>query len=369
MAQNFYLIGLIGTLGSGKSTVRRILEEFGARGIDADALAHVTMRRGTPTWRAIVRAFGEEILMYDGRIDRRALSARVFADLDALHTLENIVHPAVVQATKQVLRETTQPVVVLEAIKLFEAGMDQWCDALWAVTCAPETQIERVMRSRQWSVDEARARLDAQGAFEEKLRRADVVIDNNGDAAATRAQVARLWKSVRPETARDKSEWLWDSARVVVPPAPVIVTPQVTAPPSAPTIAPQVTTPPSAPTIAPQVTTPPSAPTIAPQVTTPPSAPTIAPQVTTPPSAPTIAPQVTTPPSAPTIAPQVTTPPSAPTIAPQVTTPPSAPTIAPQVTTPPSAPTIAPQVTTPPCRADHRAPGDNAACARPSRPR
>lgn len=261
MTHNFYLIGLIGNLGSGKSTVRRMLEELGARGVDADTLAHVAMRRGTPTWRAIVRAFGEAILMYDGRIDRGALAARVFADADALRTLETIVHPVVIAETQTVLRATTQPVVVLEAIKLFEAGMDQWCDALWAVTCAPETQIERVMRTRHLDAEHARARLAAQDGFAEKLRRADIVIDNSGDLAATRAQVARVWKTLRPEIARDKREWLWTTPSA---PAPEIalppVTPAVSTPPPAPVVTPEVTAPPRAPApvVTPAISAPPA---------------------------------------------------------------------------------------------------------------
>ena len=247
--QNFFLIGLIGSLGSGKSTVRQMLEQLGARGIDADLLAHVVMRRGTPTWRAIVDAFGVQILTHDGHIDRRKLSARVFADSAALQTLERIVHPAVLALIKEMLRENTQPVVVLEAIKLFETGMDQWCDALWAVTCTPEKQIERVMRARHLSAAEARARLAAQGSFEEKLRRADVTIDNSGDEAATRAQVQRLWKAIRPETARDKSEWLEESARgVAVPIAPVSPAP---VPPIAPAQVPTTPTPVEEPRLAP----------------------------------------------------------------------------------------------------------------------
>jgi dephospho-CoA kinase len=226
--------------------------------MDADALAHVVMRRGTPAWRAIVDAFGAETLTFDGRIDRRKLGARVFADPTALQTLEAIVHPAVSTLTKELLRETTQTIVVLEAIKLFEAGMHHWCDALWAVTCAPETQIERVMRARQLSAEDARARLAAQGSFDEKLRHADVVIDNSGDAHATRAQIARVWKTIRPETAHDKSEWLWNIPRV--PPSPIV--------PSAPP-APIVASPPPPVIVAPEIPTPPPAP--------PPVAPTVAP--------------------------------------------------------------------------------------------
>lgn len=235
--QNFFLIGLIGNLGSGKSTVRQMLEQLGARGIDADALAHVVTRRGTPTWRAIVNEFGTAILTYDGRIAREQLGARVFANADALRALEAIVHPAVSALTKDLLRETTQPVVVLEAIKLIEAGMHRWCDALWIVTCTPETQIERVMRARHIRAEDARARIAMQGSLDEKMRLADVVIDNSGNIEATRAQVARVWKTIRPETARDKSEWLWSIPRVEAPtpsapPPPVVEI----APPPAPVV-------------------------------------------------------------------------------------------------------------------------------------
>jgi dephospho-CoA kinase len=256
--QNFYLIGLIGNLGSGKSTVRQMLEQLGARGIDADALAHVVMQRGTPTWRAIVNAFGTDILTYDGRINRRTLGARVFANTSALHELETIVHPAVSTLTKELLRETPQPVVVIEAVKLIEAGMNQWCDALWAVTCAPAFQIERVMRTRSISAEEARARIAAQGALDDKLRLADVVIDNSQDLAATREQVTREWQAIHPETAQDKSAWLWNLPRIDMSPAmttplpapTVTITPSPVPPPAvvspAETVSP--TSPPAPPT-------------------------------------------------------------------------------------------------------------------------
>ncbi|MDE3089201.1 MAG: dephospho-CoA kinase [Chloroflexota bacterium] len=217
--KNFYLIGLTGNLGSGKSTVRRMLEQLGARGIDADALAHVAMQRGTPTWRAVVDAFGENILAFNGRIDRRKLGARVFDDADALQKLESIVHPAVGTLTQQLLREANDPVVVVEAIKLIEAGMHLWCDAVWVVRCAPEAALERVRRDRQMSEADARARLAAQTPVDEKVRTANVVIDNSGDENTTRAQVERAWRAIRRETARDKSAWLFATAPLATPPA------------------------------------------------------------------------------------------------------------------------------------------------------
>lgn len=247
---NFYLIGLVGTIGSGKSTVRRMLEELGAYSIDADALAHVVMRRGTPTWRQVIKTFGTDILNFNGRIDRRKLGAHVFTDPHSLAKLETLVHPAVRNLTKDLLRQTTKPIVVIEAIKLVEAGMHAWCDALWAVDCKPQVQIERVMRTRNLSEADARARLEAQGSFEEKLRLATVVIDNNGPKNATRAQVENAWKQIQPGTARDKSAWLLDLpvAEAIAPP-PVETTPPVE--PAQPEFPPIPDWAKSAPTVAP----------------------------------------------------------------------------------------------------------------------
>jgi dephospho-CoA kinase len=247
---NFYLIGLIGTIGSGKSTVRKMLEELGAYSIDADALAHVVMRRGTPTWREVVNTFGTDILKFNGRIDRRKLGARVFPDPQSLAKLETLVHPAVRNLTKDLLRQTQKPIVVIEAIKLVEAGMHQWCDALWAVDCKPAVQIERVMRTRHLSEAEARARLEAQGSFADKLRLATVVIDNNGPPSATRAQVENAWKQIQPGTARDKSAWLLDLpvAEAVAP--PLIETPPPVEP-AKPILPPMPDWAKSAPTVAP----------------------------------------------------------------------------------------------------------------------
>ncbi len=209
--KEFYLIGLTGNLGCGKSTVRRMLELLGARGIDADLLAHAAMERGTAAWNAIVKTFGPEVLRFDGEINRQNLSKRVFENPEALRQLEQIVHPVVGEMAKQIMRENDRPVVVLEAVKLIESGLAQWCDSLWVVTCSPEVQVERVVRDRGMRPEDARARLRSQSVQDEKVRKADVVIDNSGDADKTRDQVATAWmKKVRVEQARDKSAWLLD---------------------------------------------------------------------------------------------------------------------------------------------------------------
>ena len=225
--KNSYLIGLTGNLGSGKSTVRKMLEQLGARGIDADALAHTVMARGTPAWRAVIDAFGADILKVNGRIDRQKLGARVFADAEGLKRLEAIVHPAVGARIKRIVRDESAPVIVIEAIKLLEANLDAWCDSIWVVQCAPEIQVQRVMRDRNMTEADARARLASQSPAEDKLKFANVVIDNSGDENATRVQVENAWSAIRPETARDKSVWLYDS-----PPTPAAITSSAAAEPS-----------------------------------------------------------------------------------------------------------------------------------------
>ncbi len=243
------MLGLTGNLGSGKSTVRKMLERLGARGIDADELAHVVMQRGSPAWSAILATFGADILRFNGEIDRKKLGARVFANPEALRKLEAIVHPAVGELIKGIVRECKEPVVVIEAIKLVEAGMHKWCDALWVVTCRPEVATERVMRNRHMSAEDARARLAAQGPIADKLRLANIVIDNSGDERTTLALVERAWEqSVRPNRGRPKSEWLsqpqapqtdqaTSDAQVRVPP----INKEAQAAQSAPTVPPEPT--------------------------------------------------------------------------------------------------------------------------------
>jgi len=196
------LIGLTGNIATGKSEVGRMLAELGARVIDADAVAHQVMRRGGPAYAAVVEAFGPDILRPDGEIDRARLGAIVFADAEALRCLEAIVHPEVIARVDALVREATEPVVVVEAIKLIEAGMHRDCHALWVVTCPREQQIARLMRTRGLSEAEAVLRVDAQPPQAEKIALADVVIDNSHTLAETRRQVVAEWKKLVGELRR-----------------------------------------------------------------------------------------------------------------------------------------------------------------------
>lgn len=190
------VIGLTGNIACGKSTVAKMLEALGAYVIDADHLAHEAMRPGTVVHRAIVARFGEDILMEDGQINRRRLGGIVFRDAAALAELERIVHPVVVAETLRLLAACDRPVAVVEAIKLLEAQMHRHCDAVWVVTCSREQQMARLMAYRHLSAEEAEVRIAAQPPQEEKVARADVIIDNSGTLEETWQQVVCAWNAL-----------------------------------------------------------------------------------------------------------------------------------------------------------------------------
>ena len=135
----------------------------------------------------------------DGRIDRRALGAIVFADRAQLARLEGLTHPAVrvwIVARLATLAREGARVAVVDAIRLYEGGWAERCDETWVVTCDPEQQLARLMARNGFTEAEARQRIAAQPPQAEKVARADMVIDNSGTPAATRAQVDAAWARV-----------------------------------------------------------------------------------------------------------------------------------------------------------------------------
>lgn len=191
-----YIIGLTGNIATGKGAVSGMLDCLGAEAIDADVLVHELMQQDTPVWQAVVQEFGEDILGHERDIDRKKLGSIVFADEAALHRLEAIVHPAVIARTEELIESSQEPVVVVEAIKLIEAGMDRNYDALWVVTCRQEQQLARLVEQRGLTEEEARQRIEAQPPQEARLARADVVIDNSRSLDETWRQVKREWDKI-----------------------------------------------------------------------------------------------------------------------------------------------------------------------------
>jgi dephospho-CoA kinase len=194
-----YVIGLTGNIASGKSLVRKMLEHLGAYGIDADALSHRAISKGAPGYKPVVDQFGRWILGPDGQIDRVRLGKIVFSDPEALKHLEGIVHPLVTMAIDWLIQRSIQNVIVIEAIKLIEAGISQNCDSLWVVYAPPEVQLSRLMQIRKMDEVEARRRITSQPPYEIKLAIAGQVIKNNTTITDTWRQVSAAWqKSVPP---------------------------------------------------------------------------------------------------------------------------------------------------------------------------
>ena len=193
-----YIIGLTGNIATGKSVVRRMLEHLGAYTIDADALSHRAIAKDAPGYKPVIETFGKWILDSDGHINRARLGGLVFRDSDALSKLENIVHPLVEQATDILVQRAGQRVVVIEAIKLIESPLRNACDSIWVTYAPEEIQIERLMRKRRFSHDEAVNRIHTQGAQSEKIERAQVVIRNTGSYDELWKQVTVAWKQISP---------------------------------------------------------------------------------------------------------------------------------------------------------------------------
>jgi dephospho-CoA kinase len=198
MADYPYLIGLTGNIATGKSEVGRILADLGAKVIDADQVAHQVMKPQGPAFGAVVKAFGNGILDDHGAVDRAKLGRIVFRDPAALRRLEAAVHPATIAEVGRHIGEASERVVVVEAIKLIEAGMHRLYDELWVVTSPRALQIERLMENRNLSEEEAQVRVDAQPPQEEKIALADRVFVNDQDLSELEARVRAAWAEIQP---------------------------------------------------------------------------------------------------------------------------------------------------------------------------
>jgi dephospho-CoA kinase len=189
------LIGLTGGIGSGKSTVARLLERRGAVVIDADQLAREAVAKGTPGFDRVVATFGTTVLTPDGDLDRGALAARIFSDPAEKAALEAIVHPEVARRFGERVGSlrTSDRVVVYVTPLLVELGLAPAFDVVIVVTASPHLRISRVASDRGLSPDDVRERMAAQATDEQRMEVADVLVDNDGSLAELEPQVDRLW--------------------------------------------------------------------------------------------------------------------------------------------------------------------------------
>lgn len=197
------LVGLTGGIGSGKTTVARMLEARGAVVFDADLLARDAVEPGTPGHQQVVERFGPNVLAPGGGIDREALAATIFADPAARRDLEAILHPEIRRlfAESTEAYRDTDTVVVFSAPLLVETGMHTAFEVLVVVSAPVEMQVRRLMRDRGMSESDIRDRIAAQLPLEEKAEAADILIDNDGTLEELETQVDRLWTELRARTA------------------------------------------------------------------------------------------------------------------------------------------------------------------------
>jgi dephospho-CoA kinase len=191
------VVGLTGGIGSGKSAASAILRELGATVIDADKVGHQVYEPGTPCWRDLVAAFGEDILGPGGSIDRQKLGARVFADPFLLRKLNSLVWPRIAEAIRERIAamraEGMAAPVIVEAAVLIEAGWQTLMDEVWVITTARERAIERVVATRGLSRGEVERRLSNQLSDAERAKGAACVIRNDGTLDDLRSSLERCW--------------------------------------------------------------------------------------------------------------------------------------------------------------------------------
>jgi dephospho-CoA kinase len=190
------VIGLTGGIGSGKSTVSALLAEKGAVVVDADAIVREVQQPGTPVFEAMVERFGAGIVAGDGSLDRAAVADMVFGDPGALADLNAMVHPAVGAeiARRMEALAATDDVVVLDVPLLVESKNAYPVAGLLVVDVDPEVAVGRLVEHRAMREADVRARMARQATRDERLARADRVIDNSGTLDDLRAQVDAAWK-------------------------------------------------------------------------------------------------------------------------------------------------------------------------------
>ncbi len=194
------VIGLTGGIGSGKSTVSRILAELGAVIIDTDKVGHEAFKPDTEGWREVTAAFGQQILAASGEIDRKKLGEIVFGNPDSLERLNRIMHPRIHNMVKAQLEKYQRQgveVVALEAPLLIESGWASTVDEVWVTVASRATVLRRLQERAGLSQPESLARIRSQLSPEERARHADVTIDTDCELDELKARVGDLWQKLQ----------------------------------------------------------------------------------------------------------------------------------------------------------------------------
>ncbi|MFF5721076.1 dephospho-CoA kinase [Streptomyces buecherae] len=195
-------LGLTGGIGAGKSEVSRLLASYGAVVIDSDKIAREVVEPGTPGLAAVVAEFGEEILDTEGRLDRPKLGSIVFADPQRLAALNAIVHPLVRDRSAELESAAGADSIVVHDVPLLtENGLAPLFDLVLVVNASSQTQLDRLVRLRGMTEEEARSRMAAQATREQRKAVADLIVDNDGPLEALEPQVRKVWEQLKERAA------------------------------------------------------------------------------------------------------------------------------------------------------------------------
>ena len=194
-----YVVGLTGGIGCGKSEAARYLAELGAKHVDADGISRELTGKDGEALAEIRAAFGEDVFLPDGALNRRALAERIFSDPAQKRLLEGILHPRVQYRMMQAIDEASAQgvaVTVLDVPLLFESGMDVLCNETWVMRTDERTQIERICARDGLDEAAALARIHSQMDMQERCRRADRVIETGRSVEKTRAELSQLYRQL-----------------------------------------------------------------------------------------------------------------------------------------------------------------------------
>lgn len=192
------VIGLTGGIASGKSTVATMLKKMNITVVDADIEARLAVMKGETAYAKIITEFGKEILLENEEIDRQKLGSIIFHQTERRQCLNEIVHPEVRKRMREKLEEAKrnkEQVVVLDIPLLFESKLTYMADKTILVYVDKETQLQRLMERNNLTANEAEARIHSQMPMSEKIKLADVVIDNNGLIDDTKSQLTEVLRN------------------------------------------------------------------------------------------------------------------------------------------------------------------------------
>ena len=206
-----YVIGVTGGIACGKSMVSNEIKKYGAKIVNADSMAHWQMQPYGEIYNAYIEHFGKEILNEYEQIDRRIVGEKVFNDKVELQWINNVTHPILLKYMRQRLVNYQQqgiPIVVLDVPLLFEAGWNKECDEVWVVHLRRSLQIRRLMIRNELTQEEAALRIGAQLTADERMKRADIVINNSKNKKSTRTQVNKLMQYKFPHLITNYENYL-----------------------------------------------------------------------------------------------------------------------------------------------------------------